>query len=165
MLLIPLRPWTLFPWCVVASASTANILKTRKARIVPFVGISRLPFFMSGAFRLIGSALTEKGKTMRLIDAESLNAKSGWVVRGFPNDGFNLYDHVEYVDLEDIKQAPIVDAVPVVSSDRKKLCPINYGLRCKDIDNCAFWCEWGQCAVKAIAVACADGERKDDAAD
>ena len=54
---------------------------------------------------------------------------------------------------------PTVDAVPVVASDRNKLCPINHGLRCKDIDNCAFWCEWGQCAVKAIAIACADGER------
>lgn len=57
---------------------------------------------------------------------------------------------------------PTVDAVPVVASDRNKLCPINHGLRCKDIDNCAFWCEWGQCAVKAIAVACADGERRSD---
>lgn len=54
---------------------------------------------------------------------------------------------------------PTVDAVPVVANDRNKLCPINHGLRCKDIEDCAFWCEWGQCAVKAIAVACAYGER------
>lgn len=59
-----------------------------------------------------------------------------------------------------IMNAPTVDAMPVVASDRNKLCPINHGLRCKDINNCAFWCEWGQCAVKAIAVACADGERR-----
>lgn len=58
-----------------------------------------------------------------------------------------------------IMNAPTVDAVPVVASDRNKICPINHGLRCKDIDKCAFWCEWGQCAVKAIAVACADGGR------
>ena len=59
-----------------------------------------------------------------------------------------------------IMNAPTVDVVPVVASDRNKLCPINHGLRCEDIDNCAFWCEWGQCAVKAIAVACAEGERR-----
>jgi hypothetical protein len=60
-----------------------------------------------------------------------------------------------------VREQPTVDAVQVVANDRNKLCPINHGLRCKDIEDCAFWCEWGQCAVKAIAVACADGERKD----
>lgn len=65
-----------------------------------------------------------------------------------------------FVNIKAVENAPTVDAVPVVASDRNKLCPINHGLRCKDIENCAFWCEWGQCAVKAIAVACADGERR-----
>jgi hypothetical protein len=60
---------------------------------------------------------------------------------------------------KELSTAPTVDAVPVVANDRNKLCPINHGLRCKDIEDCAFWCEWGQCAVKAIAVACADRGR------
>ena len=71
-------------------------------------------------------------------------------------DPYNVLTEVR----DRIEALPTVDAVPVVASDRNKLCPINHGLRCKDIENCAFWCEWGQCAVKAIAVACADRERR-----
>ena len=88
---------------------------------------------------------------VRLIDANALIPKmrNRFWKRGREGDAICL-----------IEDAPTVDAVPVVASDRNKLCPINHGLRCKDIDNCAFWCEWGQCAVKAIAIACADGERR-----
>lgn len=99
---------------------------------------------------------------MRPVDADRLIEK--WemecgtkTTRGTcEGDCFDCHFPEAIVDLKD---APTIDAVPVVASDRNKLCPINHGLRCKDIDNCAFWCEWGQCAVKAIAVACADGER------
>lgn len=38
-------------------------------------------------------------------------------------------------------------------NERNKMCPLNHGLRCKDIEDCAFWCEWEQCAIKAIAIA------------
>lgn len=95
----------------------------------------------------------QKGKTMeqRLIDANAL-------IKTLNEEKIKYDADVNYF----IMNAPTVDAVPVVASDRNKLCPINHGLRCKDIEDCAFWCEWGQCAVKAIAVACADGERRSD---
>lgn len=86
----------------------------------------------------------------RYIDADALREK--WLC--LQGHDFSPSSFVYSID-----NAPTVDAVPVVANDRNKLCPINHGLRCKDIENCAFWCEWGQCAVKAIAVACADGER------
>lgn len=38
-------------------------------------------------------------------------------------------------------------------NERNKMCPLNHGLRCKDIEDCAFWCEWEQCAIKTIAIA------------
>lgn len=87
----------------------------------------------------------------RLIDANAL-------IKTLNEEKIKYDADVNYF----IMNAPTVDAVPVVASDRNKLCPINHGLRCKDIEDCAFWCEWGQCAVKAIAVACADGERRSD---
>ena len=81
----------------------------------------------------------------------------------FSTDDADKYKHIEDECRKMIGHAkPTVDAVPVVAGDRNKLCPINHGLRCKDIEDCAFWCEWGQCAVKAIAAACADEERRTD---
>lgn len=78
----------------------------------------------------------------------------------FRTDDADKYKHIEDECRRMIgHEKQTVDAVPVVANDRNKLCPINHGLRCKDIEDCAFWCEWGQCAVKAIAVACAYEER------
>lgn len=37
-------------------------------------------------------------------------------------------------------------------NERNKMCPLNHGLRCKDIEDCAFWCEWEQCAIKTITI-------------
>ena len=87
----------------------------------------------------------------RLIDANAL-------IKTLNEEKIKYDADVNYF----IMNAPTVDAVPVVASDRNKICPINHGLRCKDIEDCAFWCEWGQCAVKAIAIACEDGERRSD---
>ena len=102
----------------------------------------------------------------RLIDANALKVSyCKQCLKETRNEQIEVkqtpYCAVACPDFDVIDKQPTVDAVPVVASDRNKLCPINHGLRCKDIDNCAFWCEWGQCAVKAIAVACADGERKE----
>ena len=86
----------------------------------------------------------------RYIDADALKKRVSELI---------VHDWTRTLIRSWLDSEPTVDAVPVVASDRNKLCPINHGLRCKDIDNCAFWCEWGQCAVKDIAIACADGER------
>lgn len=100
---------------------------------------------------------------MRLIDADALMHSHCVECTLYQKtcDGEHR-DKCDWDCILHIEEAPTVDAVTVIASDRNKICPINHGLRCKDIDNCAFWCEWGQCAVKAIAVACADGERRSD---
>lgn len=100
---------------------------------------------------------------MRLIDANALlekyNVKDTNIAECLTDKKMARAFERFCIIADAVEKQPTVDAVPVAASDRNKLCPINHGLRCKDIENCAFWCEWGQCAVKAIAIACADGGR------
>ena len=52
-------------------------------------------------------AVSQKGKTMRLIDADALKDKSYWECYSDPDDDY------EYVLVTDIDRAPTIEAEPV----------------------------------------------------
>ena len=138
-------------WCGARSAIISNgiflvLVSTEKGKPTLASGTA-LPMLSR-----IGTVQTEKGKTMRLIDAGKLRAE----YLGMPNcyNGFSdSYDKAMIVDMVD--EQPTIDAVPVV--------------RCKDCTEFSDDDEedgWGFCNNTGVGMErdgfCSCGERKDD---
>ena len=102
---------------------------------------------------------------MRLIDADKLEIRQGWVTRGFPQDVGGTYDYVRYVDAYDIKNAKAYDFAPkgkwVQAQEQPFFRKHFHTVVCSECNHKGYeiWKYCPNCGAKM------DGERKEDAVD